>query len=274
MSVESPRHRERTRKRPIGRIDSRKELSTRGGLSLAKILSALRSRGNRVEVKGMARFVIPPQKVLGVPMPALAKRAKQIGHCHQFAEELWSTGIHAARLLAAMIDSPGDVTEIQMEQWAIDFDNWAVVDGCCGKLFDKTPYAYRKAAQWSQRKEEYVKPAAFSLKAWLSAHDKSAPESRFLRFLPIIERAAKDERNVVKKAVNWALRQIGKRNLRLNRAAIETAQAIRLRDSKSAPWIAADAMGELRSDAVQERLTGLTGRQPTALSRATRDQDL
>ncbi|HZO99005.1 MAG TPA: DNA alkylation repair protein [Terriglobia bacterium] len=182
----------------------------------------------------MARFGITPEKVWGVPMPALARLAKQIGRSDQFAEELWSTGMHDARLLAAIVDSPGGVTEIQMERWAIDFENWTVVDGCCGKLFDKTPYVYRKAVKWGQRKEEYVKRRAVSLMAWLSAHDKWAPESRFLRFLPMIERAAKDKWNVVKRAVNWALRQIGKRNLRLNRAAIKTARAIQLLDSKSA----------------------------------------
>ena len=143
-----------------------------------------------------------------------------------------------------------------MERWAADFDSWDVCDACCGDLFDKTPFAYRKAAEWSAREEEFVKRAGFALMAYLAVHDKKAPDRQFLGFLPLIVRESTDDRNFVRKAVSWALRQIGKRNPALNLAAIAAAEAIRGTDSKAARWIAADALRELRSEAVQRRLAG------------------
>ncbi len=188
------------------------------------------------------------------PHPCWQRIAREIGHDHALALELWESGVLEARCVAALIDDPKLVTEEQMERWVRDFDNWAVCDNCCGRLFDKTPFAYRKALEWSCREEEYVKRAAFSLMAVLAVHDKQASDSKFLRLLPVIKRGSTDERNFVKKAVNWALRQIGKRNLSLNKAAIKTAQEIQGIDSRSARWIAADALRELRGEAVQERL--------------------
>lgn len=202
----------------------------------------------------MARFGITAENVLGISTPVLQRMAREIGRDHALALELWKSGVFEARCVAALIDDPRLVTEEQMEWWARDFDNWAVCDNCCGRLFDKTPWAYRQASKWSRREEEYVKRAAFSLMAALAVHDKQAGDAKFLKFLPPIQRESSDERNFVKKAVNWALRQIGKRNAVLNKAAIKTAQEIRKIDSPSARWIAADALRELRSDAVQNRL--------------------
>jgi 3-methyladenine DNA glycosylase AlkD len=157
-------------------------------------------------------------------------------------------------MLAGLIDDPRLVTEEQMERWVADFDSWDVCDGCCGDLFDKTPFAYRKAVAWAGREEEFVKRAGFALMAWLAVHDKRAPDEAFLEFLPAIERESADARNFVKKAVNWALRQTGKRNAALNAAAIETAHEVQCMGSKPGRWIASDALRELTSDKVREKL--------------------
>ena len=222
--------------------------------SCAEVLKTLQSMGNPRNVEGMARFGISATNTLGISVPALKKLARGIGRDHALARRLWDSGIHEARHLAALIDEPARVADRQMERWAKDFDSWDIVDGCCLNLFAETPYAHRKAVKWSRREEEYVKRAAFSLMAVLAVHDKEAADAKFLRFLPIIKRESVDERNFVKKAVNWALRQIGKRNLNLDRAAIRTAREIRQIDSRSARWVAADALRELTSDAVQRRL--------------------
>ncbi len=189
-------------------------------------------------------------------MPRLNGLAKEIGKDHELAVQLWASGIREARLLACMVADHKATSEEQMEQWAADFDSWDVCDSCCGYLFDKTPLGYSKALEWSKREEEFVKRAGFALMAYLAVHDKKAPDEKFTQFLPMIKRESNDERNFVKKAVNWALRQIGKRNLRLNLAAIETAQEIKHTGSKSGRWIAADALRELTGDAVQARLSG------------------
>jgi 3-methyladenine DNA glycosylase AlkD len=203
----------------------------------------------------MARFGISSRhEVLGIPTPVMQRIARELGHSHELASELWESRVFEARCLAVLSDDPKLVNEAQMERWVKDFDNWAVCDNCCGHLFDKTPYAYRKAVEWSRREEEYVKRAAFSLMAVLAVHDRRASDSKFVRFLPILKRGSTDERNFVRKAVNWALGQIGKRNMALNKAALKAAQEIRKIDSPSARWIAADALRELRSEAVQNRL--------------------
>jgi 3-methyladenine DNA glycosylase AlkD len=210
-----------------------------------EVLETLRSLANPQTVAGMARYGINPNNAYGVPVPQLRALAKQIGKDHALAEQLWASGVHEARLLASMIDVPRLVTEEQMERWAGDFDSWDVCDQCCGNLFDKTPAAYQKAVEWSGRDQEFVKRAAFALMAYLAVHDKKAPDDAFEAFLPIIAREATDGRNFVKKAVNWALRQIGKRSQCLNEQAIATARAIQQLDSKPARWIAADALREL-----------------------------
>lgn len=205
-------------------------------------------------VADMERFGINPHNTYGVSIPKLRKLARQIGRNHRLGQRLWSSGIHEARILAALIDSPERVTEKQMENWVKDFDSWDVCDGCCGNLFDKTKFAYLKAVAWSQSCEEFVKRAGFVLMAQLAVHDKKANDKEFVKFFPIIQREATDHRNFVRKAVNWALRQIGKRNLYLNTVAIKTGKKIQEIDSTTAKWIASDALRELTGEAVQMRL--------------------
>jgi len=219
-----------------------------------EIIERLRQEADPECVVGMARFGINPDKTLGLSIPFLWNLSKEIGKDHDLAVQLWLSGIHEARILAGIIDEPEKVTEKQMDRWVRDFDSWDVCDQVCGRLFDKTPFAYEKASEWAKRDEEFVKRAGFTMMAALSVHDKKASDKEFEKFLPMIVREAKDERNYVKKAVNWALRVIGKRNKVLNRKAIKTAERIRKIDSSSARWIAADALRELKSDAVQRRL--------------------
>lgn len=223
-------------------------------MELNDILAQLRAQADPTAVAGMARFGIAAGKTYGVPVPQLRALAKAIGTDHALAERLWSSGIHEARILASMIDDPRLVTEEQLERWVAAFDSWDVCDQCCGNLFDRTPFAYSKALEWSERSEEYVKRAGFALMAYLAVHDKRASDDAFEQFLPALVAQATDERNFVKKAVNWALRQIGKRSRRLNQRAIETAGAIGQIDSRPARWVAADALRELTSEKVQQRL--------------------
>ena len=223
------------------------------------VLHAMKSIGKQEALKGMSRFGIKTENALGLSVPQLRALAKKIGMKHELAESLWRTGIHEARILAGMIDDPVKVTSGQMERWVTQFDSWDVVDGACGNLFDKTPFAVEKAKEWTAREAEYEKRAGFVLMAELAVHDKKMPDKTFLEFLPFIVREASDERNFVKKAINWALRQIGKRNLQLNAAAIRTCKQLHTVGSRSARWIAADAMRELTSPSVQKRLKGQPG---------------
>ncbi|RJQ56032.1 MAG: DNA alkylation repair protein [Actinobacteria bacterium] len=207
----------------------------------------------------MARFGINPENTLGISIPTLRKMAKSMGKDHRLALRLWHSEIHEARILAAFIDEPGEVTEEQMDEWVAAFDSWDVCDQVCANLFDRTPFAYEKALEWSARSGEFEKRAGFALMAALAWHDKQAPDEKFLPFLPVIEREAADERNFVKKAVNWALRQIGKRNEVLNRAAIATAERIGRQQSKAARWTASDALRELTSEKLCQRLRPQAG---------------
>jgi len=221
-----------------------------------EILDRLRSLADPEAKAGMARFGIETGTALGISIPKLRALARDIGRDHGLAEELWASGVHEARVLAALVDDPNLVSEEQMERWVVQIDSWDVCDGACSTLFDRTPFAYDKAAEWSARDEEFVKRAGFVLMAALAVHDKVAPDERFLEMLPLIERESHDERNFVKKAVNWALRGIGKRDRSLNAAAIAAGERIRAQDSRAARWIAADALRELRSDSVRSRLKG------------------
>ena len=219
-----------------------------------EIIKKLKSLSNPKNIEGMARFGINPEKTLGVSVPNLRKIAKQAGRDHALAEKLWSSGIHEARILASMVDEPERVTKRQVNAWIKDFDSWDVCDQCCMNLFDKLPFAFEKAVEFSKKKREFEKRAGFALMACLAWHDKEAEDEKFEAFFTYMEKEATDERNYVKKAVNWSLRQIGKRNLNLNRAAIKCAREIQKIDSKSARWIANDAIRELESEAVKKRL--------------------
>lgn len=203
-------------------------------------------------IEGMARFGINPAQALGVPIPVLRKMAKDIGKNQTLAIELWDSGIHEARILASMIADPQLVTPELMEQWVNDFDTWDICDQVCGNLFDRTPVAYQKATEWSHREQEFVRRAGFVMMAELAVHDKKAPDESFTQFFPLIKQYANDERNFVKKAVNWALRQIGKRNARLRALALACAREIQDMDSKSAHWIARDAIRELEAKEVKK----------------------
>jgi 3-methyladenine DNA glycosylase AlkD len=220
----------------------------------AAVLRQLKGLADSKVRAKMAYFGVDVPKAHGISAPVLHQFAKQIGKDHPLARQLWATGIHEARILATLIGESEKVTAAEMDRWVCDFDAWDVVDAACGYLYAQAKPAWKKAAEWSQRREEFVKRASFSLIAYLSYKDKAATDGRFTRCLRVIEREAHDERHFVKKAVNWALRNIGKRNIRLNREAIRAAERIRLQGSRAARWIAADALRELKSDAVQRRL--------------------
>jgi 3-methyladenine DNA glycosylase AlkD len=220
----------------------------------SEVMQRLKSLSDPEAVKGMARFGINPENTYGVSVPNLRKLAKEVGRDHALAQELWASGVHEARILASMVDEPKLVTEEQMEAWVRDFDSWDVCDQVCMNLFEKVPVAWRKVSEWSGREEEFVKRTAFALLACFAWHDKEAADEKFIELMPVIVSGASDERNFVRKAVNWALRNIGKRNPNLNKAAIATAREIQGIDSKAARWIAADALRELAGEAVQKRL--------------------
>jgi 3-methyladenine DNA glycosylase AlkD len=221
---------------------------------LARIVAELKQRGTRRNVEGMVRFGIRARVCYGVAKPDLDAMAKRIGKNHELALALWQTGIHDARILAGMVDEPSKVTASQMEIWVRGFDNWDTCDGTCCHLFVFAKPAWSKARLWVKRKNEFQKRAGFALAAYLAYRDKTAPDSEFKKYLKLIDREAVDERNFVRKAVNWALRNIGKRNRALNRAAIQAAEHLRNSDLAVTRWIAADALRELRSEAVQARL--------------------
>ena len=218
------------------------------------VVDELRQHGSRVNVEGMARFGIRSDDIFGVSKPVMDQIARKIGKNHELGLELWQTGNHDARLLGMLISNPARVTSRQMEDWVKCFDNWDVCDGTCCHLFAAAKPAWNKALSWTRRKNEFEKRAGFALIAYLAIHDKLAVDRKFAPCLEAIERESADDRNFVRKAVNWALRNIGKRNIHLNREAIVSAEHIRAIGTRAGRWIAADALRELNSDAVQERL--------------------
>jgi len=219
-----------------------------------EIIKKLKSLEKPENVKGMTRYGINSNNNLGISIYTLRSIAKEIGKDHDLALKLWNSGIHDARLLACFIDKPEKVTGEQMDSWLKDFDSWDVCDQVCTSLFDLSPLAWTKVFEWVERNEEFEKRGAFSLIAGLSVHDKNASDKKFENFFPLIKKNSTDERNYVKKAVNWALRNIGKRNLSLNKKAIKTAKQIQKIDSKTARWIANDAIRELTSEKIQNKL--------------------
>ncbi|MDD4898140.1 MAG: DNA alkylation repair protein [Methanocellales archaeon] len=222
--------------------------------SAESVVKELREKAVPDQLDGMARYGMVTEQRMGVSIPEIRKMAKQLDKDHKLALELWNTGIAEARILASMIGDPKKMTEDLMEDWVKDFNSWDICDQVCMNLFEKTPFAWKKILDWSERREEYVKRAAFALIACLAWHDKNAEDSRFVDLFSVIKLGATDERNYVKKAVNWALRNIGKRNVELNRRVIEFAEELLETDSKAARWIAKDAIRELESEPVQKRL--------------------
>lgn len=214
----------------------------------------MRATADRTRLEGMSRFGIDTRNALGVTVTELRGLARRLGRNHDLAAALWESEIHEARILATMVDDPAHVTEAQMERWVSDLGSWDLCDQLCGNLFDRTPFVSDMALRWSRREAEFVKRAGFALMASSAVHRKDLPDARFEMFLPAIRAQASDDRNYVKKAASWALRQIGKRSLGLHRKAIATARQIERIDSRSARWIARDVLRELESAAVRERL--------------------
>ena len=223
-------------------------------VTVEEVLERLKTKARPDQLKSMSKFGIAVERRLGISIPNLRKMAKEVGQNHDLALKLWKTRIAEAMILASMIDNPKQLTEAQMEDWVIGLDSWDVCDQVCDNLFYKSPLAWAKTIDWAQREEEFVKRAAFSLIAYLACHDKQANDEKFIGFLPVIVQQSTDERNFVKKAINWALRSLGKKNLHLNQVAISAAKEIQRLDSKTARWIASDALRELDSEAVQKRL--------------------
>ena len=239
---------------PSFSIPKRRSDSPRENWTCERALAELRRLGEKRNVHGMAHFGIVAKIVYGVAKPKMDELARRIGRDHELALELWDTGVHDARILAGMIDEPAKVTVAQMNRWVRNFDNWDVCDGTCCHLFVFAEPAWGRAIEWTKRTAEFEKRAGFALIAYLAYRDKAAKNAQYRKVLPILLREAHDDRNFVRKAVNWALRNIGKRNLPLNRAAIRTAERMKRMDSPAARWIAADALRELKSQAVQNRL--------------------
>jgi 3-methyladenine DNA glycosylase AlkD len=217
-------------------------------------LKWLKSHSSKATRDGMARYSIPSHKAYGVAYRDIKLLGKQLGRNHELAAGLWGTGVYEARMVASLVDDPSQVTPAQMDRWCKEFDNWGICDTMCFNLFDRTPHAWAKVTRWSNSKDEFVKRTAFALLWSLSVHDKRAGNEPFVNGLVLIERAADDERNFVKKAVNMALRAIGKRNRRLNAAAIAVARRLAGSPNAVARWVGKDALGELTSPAVIRRL--------------------
>lgn len=219
-----------------------------------QVLDQLEALADPSRLAGMARYGIAVDAAMGVSIPELRGIARKFGTAHALALGLWDTGIHEARILASLVDDPKEVTPSQMDAWVRDFDSWDLCDQVCSNLFDRTGHAFRKATRWAGRRDEFVRRAGFATMAAAAVHRRDVGDEQFAAFLPVIAATATDERNYVKKAVNWALRQIGKRSRALNRKAVATAKQIQRMDSRSAQWIGSDALRELTSPAVQSRL--------------------
>lgn len=223
-------------------------------MTAKQVIAELKKNGSKENLKGMERFGINVKKAFGVSVPVMRSLAKIIGKNHELALELWGSGYHEARHVASMIDDPKLVSKAQMNKWVRDFNSWDICDGTCSNLFRKTPHAIEKIFEWCEKKDEFVRRAGFSLMCYVAVHHKTRDDEEFLEFFPLIKKYSTDDRNFVKKAVNWALRQIGKRSVYLNEEALKLAKEIQALDSKAAKWIAADAIRELTNPKVLDRI--------------------
>lgn len=218
------------------------------------VIRALRGMGDPARLEGMARYGIDTRNAVGVTVTELRRVARDLGRDHDLAAALWTSGVHEARILASLVDEPARVSETQMETWVADLDSWDVCDQVCANLFDRTTFALDKAREWSVREPEFEKRAGFALMACAAVHRRDEPDDAFASLMPSIREQATDDRNYVRKAISWALRQIGKRSAELNEEAIRTAEEIERMPGRAAAWIARDVLRELRSDAVRARL--------------------
>jgi 3-methyladenine DNA glycosylase AlkD len=211
-----------------------------------KVLAALkRLSSKKIRHDMSARYGIYVDKAWGVRMSGMQEIAKGIGRNHELAQALWDTGWYEARTVAALIDDPGRVTPVQMDRWCKDFDNWGIVDTVCFKLFDQVPHALQKVPQWAKRRDEFQKRAAFALLACVALHDRKTADAAFTKCLPLIEKAATDERNFVKKGISWALRAIGMRSAALNKQCTALADQLVASGNSAAKWIGKDALKDL-----------------------------
>ena len=229
------------------------------------VLAWLKRHSSAATREGMARYGIPSDNASGVSVGDIRDLGKRLGRDHELALALWETGSYEARMLTPFIDEPDRVTSAQMDRWCRDFDSWAICDALCFHLFDKTPHAWQKIVKWSNHRDEFVKRAAFALLASVALHDKTVPDGRFLKSFALIERAAIDERNFVKKAVSWALRGIGKRNVALHSAAVKLARRLADSPHPAARWTARDALRDLATPATLRRMK--RGKTPNAQRR-------
>ena len=219
-----------------------------------EVVAWLERTGTKANRAGMARYAIPSEKAFGVPVGVMQKEAKRIGRSHALAAALWATGWYEARMMAVFVDEPERVTPAQMDRWCRDFDSWAICDTACLHLFDRTPHAFAKVTQWASAEGEFQRRAAFALLASLALHDRTTGDAPFVKGLALIERAASDERNFVKKAVNWALRGIGERSAGLNHSALALATRLAASDEPAPRWIGKDALRQLGTPAAKRRL--------------------
>ena len=221
----------------------------------AVAIAELKRLGTKATRDGMARYAIPSDKAFGVPVGVLRKLGKQLGPDHELAAELWDSGWYEARMLAIFVAEVARVTPAQMDRWCKDFDNWALCDTACVHLFDHTPHAFAKVEAWSNKKGEFARRASFALLASLALHDKRSPDAPFLACFPLIEAAATDDRNFVKKAVSWALRGIGARNPVLHARAIELARELAASEDSTARWIGKDTLRDLNRPLLAKRFS-------------------
>lgn len=230
-------------------------------MDVASILRRLKAQGSPENVAGMARFGIAVRNAYGVPLGPLKAMARELGRDHTRAHALWATGNREARVLAIFTADPKQMTPAEMNRWVRDIESWDICDGCAIHLFRKTPFAWNLALKWARQKQEFVRRAGFALIATLAVHDKQAPDETFLEVLPLIESTSDDERNFVRKAVNWALRQIGKRNAVLRVAAMEVARRLGDSENKTARWIGKDAIRDINASLVRGRTSASSNRQ-------------
>ena len=245
----------------------RPESGTGGRNDVDDVVAWLKKHGSDAGRSAMVRYALPADNAFGVPVGVMRPYAKQLGPSHDLAAALWATGWYEARMLAAFIDEPARVTPAQMDAWCRDFDSWGICDTVCMHLFDRTPHAWKKVTAWSRRRDEFVKRAAFALLASLALHDRSTGDEPFLHGLVLIEGAATDGRNFVRKGVNWALRGIGERNHALHAAALDVAGRLAASDDSTARWIGRDALRQLGTPAVKRRLDARQARGKTARKR-------